>query len=151
MTNTETFRPTILDILSTMDVTSEILTLRADYFETVAARSARRGRDVKSARIFANVEAMRREARRLAKLEKVEPFTTDRTRAALASALVGKAAAKAAKPAPTVVAPVKAAAKPAAKPAAKSAAKPAAKPAKAQPERKSFATFRAMIAARKAA
>jgi hypothetical protein len=66
-TATMTFKPTMLDVLTTLEISPAILNARADYYETVAARNARAGRDAQVARLEKNIAAMRREAKRMMK------------------------------------------------------------------------------------
>jgi hypothetical protein len=57
---------TLLDILSTMEVTPEILTRRAAYWTTVAVRHDRNNRPEQAARLRTAVRKMKKEAKRLA-------------------------------------------------------------------------------------
>ena len=45
------FKPTMLDVLTTLEISPAILNARAEYYETVAARNARAGRDAQVARL----------------------------------------------------------------------------------------------------
>lgn len=76
---------TLLDILSTMEVTPEILTRRAAYWTTVAVRHDRNNRPEQAARLRTAVRKMKKEAKRLAALDVVIIDATDEV-AALAAA-----------------------------------------------------------------
>jgi hypothetical protein len=84
-------KPTILDVLTTLDVSPEILNKRADYWAVVAVRNERHGRFAQAERLNANIAAMRTEARRLARLAKSEKFSSDPSKGRLARALVSRA------------------------------------------------------------
>jgi len=90
-------KPTILDVLTTLDVSPEILTRRADYWAVVAIRNERHERFAQADRLRANIDAMRAEARRLTRLAKSEKFSSDPSKGRLARALVSRAT----KPTPT--------------------------------------------------
>jgi hypothetical protein len=84
-------KPTILDILTTLEVTPDILNRRADYWDNVAVRHDRHNRDAQAERLRFNIAAMRTEARRLARLAKSEKFSSDPSKGKLARALVSRA------------------------------------------------------------
>jgi hypothetical protein len=63
-------RMTILDVLATLDITPEILNIRADYFEMRASRNLARGRDAQAERLALAVKKMRAAARAMSREEK---------------------------------------------------------------------------------
>ena len=62
-------RLTLIDILSTIEVSPEILLRRADYWTGVAIRHVRHNRVDQASRLRANIRAMKAEALRLARLQ----------------------------------------------------------------------------------
>jgi hypothetical protein len=75
---------TTLDALSTLDVSIEILEIRAAYWETVAERHVRAGREAQAARLIANVKKIRALARDMKREERVAAGAKTTKRAAKA-------------------------------------------------------------------
>ena len=65
-----TKKMTMLDALSTLDVTVDILRMRADHWEIVATHHTKIGRTAQADRLTAAVKTMRKEATRLEREEK---------------------------------------------------------------------------------